>query len=168
MIGLFYWYFGTEQGSALRATGSNPAMSRAQGIHIETMKVIGLGLSNGMVALAGGLMTQYQGTADVNMGRGAIVIGLAAIIIGEVLCDAIFKKGCNFAVRLAFVVLGGVIYYAVMVIILWLRLDPNDLKLFTAIIVAIFLAVPHLQAQAKSSFSHAKKMSQQGRSKRSC
>ena len=168
VIGLFYWYFGTEQGSALRATGSNPAMSRAQGIHIETMKVIGLGLSNGMVALAGGLMTQYQGTADVNMGRGAIVIGLAAIIIGEVLCDAIFKKGCNFAVRLAFVVLGGVIYYAVMVIILWLRLDPNDLKLFTAIIVAIFLAVPHLQAQAKSSFSHAKKMSQQGRSKRSC
>ena len=125
VIGLFYWYFGTEQGSALRATGSNPAMSRAQGIHIETMKVIGLGLSNGMVALAGGLMTQYQGTADVNMGRGAIVIGLAAIIIGEVLCDAIFKKGCNFAVRLAFVVLGGVIYYAVMVIILWLRLDPN-------------------------------------------
>ena len=168
VIGLFYWYFGTEQGSALRATGSNPAMSRAQGIHIETMKVIGLGLSNGMVALAGGLMTQYQGTADVNMGRGAIVIGLAAIIIGEVLCDAIFKKGCNFAVRLAFVVLGGVIYYAVRVIILWLRLDPNDLKLFTAIIVAIFLAVPHLQAQAKSSFSHAKKMSQQGRSKRSC
>ena len=168
VIGLFYWYFGTEQGSALRATGSNPAMSRAQGIHIETMKVIGLGLSNGMVALAGGLMTQYQGTADVNMGRGAIVIGPAAIIIGEVLCDAIFKKGCNFAVRLAFVVLGGVIYYAVMVIILWLRLDPNDLKLFTAIIVAIFLAVPHLQAQAKSSFSHAKKMSQQGRSKRSC
>ena len=168
VIGLFYWYFGTEQGSALRATGSNPAMSRAQGIHIETMKVIGLGLSNGMVALAGGLMTQYQGTADVNMGRGAIVIGLAAIIIGEVLCDAIFKKGCNFAVRLAFVVLGGVIYYAVMVIILWLRLDPNDLKLFTAIIVAIFLAVPHLQAQAKSSFSHAKKMSQQGRSKKSC
>ena len=168
VIGLFYWYFGTEQGSALRATGSNPAMSRAQGIHIETMKVIGLGLSNGMVALAGGLMTQYQGTADVNMGRGAIVIGLAAIIIGEVLCDAIFKKGCNFAVRLAFVVLGGVIYYAVMVMILWLRLDPNDLKLFTAIIVAIFLAVPQLQAQAKSSFSHAKKMSQQGRSKRSC
>ena len=141
----------------MRATGSNPAMSRAQGIHIETMKVIGLGLSNGMVALAGGLMTQYQGTADVSMGRGAIVIGLAAIIIGEVLCDAIFPKGCNFAIRLLFVVFGGVIYYAVMVIILWLKLDPNDLKLFTAIIVAIFLAVPHLQAQAKSSFAHVKK-----------
>ena len=156
-ICLLYWYFGTEQGSAMRATGSNPAMSRAQGIHIETMKVIGLGLSNGMVALAGGLMTQYQGTADVSMGRGAIVIGLAAIIIGEVLCDAIFTKGCNFAIRLLFVVFGGVIYYAVMVIILWLKLDPNDLKLFTAIIVAIFLAVPHLQAQAKSSFAHLKK-----------
>lgn len=94
-------------------------------------------------------MTQYQGTADVSMGRGAIVIGLAAIIIGEVLCDAIFTKGCNFAIRLLFVVFGGVIYYAVMVIILWLKLDPNDLKLFTAIIVAIFLAVPHLQAQAE-------------------
>ena len=157
LIALLYWYFGTEQGSAMRATGSNPAMSRAQGIHIETMKVIGLGLSNGMVALAGSLMTQYQGTADVSMGRGAIVIGLAAIIIGEVLCDAIFTKGCNFAIRLLFVVFGGVIYYAVMVMILWLKLDPNDLKLFTAIIVAIFLAVPHLQAQAKSSFAHLKK-----------
>lgn len=167
-IGLLYWYFGTEQGSALRATGSNPAMSRAQGIHIETMKVIGLGLSNGMVALAGGLMTQYQGTADVSMGRGSIVIGLAAIIIGEVLCDAIFKKGCNFAIRLGFVVLGGVIYYAVMVIILWLKLDPNDMKLFTAIIVAIFLAVPYLQKQAKSSFSHAKKQSHSERSETSC
>ena len=163
IIGLLYWYFGTEQGCAMRATGSNPAMSRAQGIHIETMKVIGLGLSNGLVALAGGLMTQYQGTADVSMGRGAIVIGLAAIIIGEVLCDAIFRKGCNFAVRLAFVIFGGVIYYAVMVVILWLKLNPNDLKLFTAIIVAIFLAVPHLQAQAKSSFSHAKKLSGKGR-----
>ena len=156
-IALFYWYFGTEQGSALRATGSNPAMSRAQGINIESMKIIGLGFSNGMVALAGGLMTQFQGTADINIGRGAIVIGLAAIIIGEVLCDAFFKKGCNFAVRLAFVVLGGIIYYAVMVVILWLKLDPNDLKLFTAIIVAAFLSVPHLQKQSRSSFAHAKK-----------
>ena len=157
IVALSYWYFGTEQGSALRATGNNPAMSRAQGIHIETMKVIGLGLSNGIVALAGGLMTQFQGTADVNMGRGAIVIGLAAIVIGEILCDAIFSKGCNFAVRLSFIILGGVIYYAVMVVILWLRLDPNDLKLFTAIIVAIFLAVPQLKARSKSSFAGAKK-----------
>ena len=157
IVALSYWYFGTEQGSALRATGNNPAMSRAQGIHIETMKVIGLGLSNGIVALAGGLMTQFQGTADVSMGRGAIVIVLAAIVIGEILCDAIFSKGCNFAVRLSFIILGGVIYYAVMVVILWLRLDPNDLKLFTAIIVAIFLAVPQLKARSKSSFAGAKK-----------
>ena len=91
------------------------------------------------------------------MGRGAIVIGLAAIVIGEILCDAIFSKGCNFAVRLSFIILGGVIYYAVMVVILWLRLDPNDLKLFTAIIVAIFLAVPQLKARSKSSFAGSKK-----------
>ena len=157
IVALSYWYFGTEQGSALRATGNNPAMSRAQGIHIETMKVIGLGISNGIVALAGGLMTQFQGTADVSMGRGAIVIGLAAIVIGEILCDAIFSKGCNFAVRLSFIIFGGVIYYAVMVVILWLKLDPNDLKLFTAIIVAIFLAIPQLKARSKSSFARSKK-----------
>ena len=95
IVALSYWYFGTEQGSALRATGNNPAMSRAQGIHIETMKVIGLGISNGIVALAGGLMTQFQGTADVSMGRGAIVIGLAAIVIGEILCDAIFRAAIS-------------------------------------------------------------------------
>ena len=157
IVALSYWYFGTEQGSALRATGNNPAMSRAQGIHIETMKVIGLGISNGIVALAGGLMTQFQGTADVSMGRGAIVIGLAAIVIGEILCDAIFSKGCNFAVRLGFVIFGGIVYYAVMVVILWLKLDPNDLKLFTAIIVAIFLAIPQLKARSKSSCSRSKK-----------
>ena len=157
IVALSYWYFGTEQGSALRATGNNPAMSRAQGIHIGTMKIIGLGISNGIVALAGGLMTQFQGTADVSMGRGAIVIGLAAIVIGEILCDAIFSKGCNFAVKLCFIIFGGIVYYAVMVVILWLKLDPNDLKLFTAIIVAAFLAIPQLKAQSKSSFSRSKK-----------
>ena len=160
LIALLYWYFGTEQGSALRATGSNPAMSRAQGINIDRMKVIGLALSNGVVALSGGLMTQFQGTADVSMGRGAIVIGLASIVIGEVFCEAIFKKGCNFYVKLLFVVLGGVLYYMVMTLILWLRLDPNDLKLFTALIVALFLAVPYLQKQSRSSFSRAKKRGQ--------
>lgn len=164
IVALSYWYFGTEQGSALRATGNNPAMSRAQGIHIGTMKVIGLGISNGIVALAGGLMTQFQGTADVSMGRGAIVIGLAAIVIGEILCDAIFSKGCNFAVKLCFIIFGGVVYYAVMVVILWLKLDPNDLKLFTAIIVAAFLAIPQLKAQSKSSFSRSKKRSVSERS----
>lgn len=157
LIALLYWYFGTEQGSAIRATGSNPAMSRAQGININAMKVLGLSLSNGMVALSGGLMAQYQGFADINMGRGAIVIGLAAVIIGEVLCDAFFRKGCNFSVRLSFVILGGIVYYLVMVLILWLKLDPNDLKLFTAVIVAVFLAVPYLKGQAKSSFHRLKK-----------
>lgn len=159
LIAILYWYFGTEQGSALRATGSNPAMSRAQGININSMKVLGLSLSNGVVALSGGLMAQYQGFADINMGRGAIVIGLAAVIIGEVLCDAIFRKGCSFHTRLSFVVLGGIVYYIVMVIILWLRLDSNDLKLFTAVLVAVFLAVPYLQAQRRSSFKLAGKRS---------
>lgn len=157
IIAVFYWYFGTEQGRAVRSTGSNPNMSRAQGINVNAMRVLGLALSNGMVALSGGLMTQFQGTADVSMGRGAIVIGLAAIIIGEVLCDAIFKKDCNFAIRLSFIVLGGIAYYFVMTVILWLRLDPNDLKLFTAIIVALFLSVPYLQAQSRTSFQHAAK-----------
>ena len=159
IIAALYWYFGTEQGSAIRATGSNPAMSRAQGINISNMKLIGLSLSNGMVALSGGLMAQYQGFADVNMGRGAIVIGLAAVIIGEVLCDAIFRKGSQFYVRLSFVVLGGIVYYLVMVVILWLKLDPNDLKLFTAVIVAVFLAVPYIRSQSKSSFKLAGKQS---------
>lgn len=148
VVGFLYWYFGTEQGSAIRATGSNPAMSRAQGININNMKVLGLSISNGFVAMSGALMTQFQGTADVNSGRGAIVIGLAAIVIGEIICDAIFSKGCNFAIRLAFVVVGGILYYIVMTVILWLKLDPNDLKLFTAIIVAIFLALPYLKQKA--------------------
>lgn len=159
IVAIMYWYFGTEQGSAIRATGSNPNMSRAQGINTDNMKLIGLAISNGLVALSGGLMAQYQGFADVNMGRGSIVIGLAAIIIGEVLCSAAFRKGCGFAVRLSFVIAGGIVYYIVMVIILWLKLDPNDLKLFTAIIVAVFLAVPHIQAERKSSFKLAGKRS---------
>lgn len=149
IIAVLYWYFGTEQGSAVRATGDNPAMSNALGINVANMKVLGLAVSNGLVALAGGLMTQFQGTADVNMGRGAIVIGLAAIVIGEVLCDAIFSKGCNFAIRLSFVIVGGILYYIVMTVILWLKLDPNDLKLFTALIVAVFLAVPNLKQRKK-------------------
>ncbi len=157
LVAVLYWFFGTERGSALRATGANPAMSRAQGINVSNMTLLGLALGNGLVALAGGLYTQLQGTADVSMGRGAIVIGLAAIIIGEVLCDALFHKGCNFAIRLVFVVFGGVVYYAAMVVILWLKLDPNDLKLFTALIVAIFLAVPYLREQHHSSFAHSAK-----------
>ena len=159
LIALLYWYFGTEQGSAIRATGSNPAMSRAQGINIDAMKVLGLALSNAVVALSGGLMAQFQGYADINMGRGAIVIGLAAVIIGEVLCDAIFRKGTSFWVRLCFVLVGGIVYYIVMSIILWLKLNTDDLKLFTAILVAVFLAVPYLQAQRVSSFHNAGRQS---------
>ena len=156
IIALLYWYFGTEQGSAMRATGSNPAMSRAQGINIDNMKVLGLSLSNGLVALSGGLMAQYQGFADINMGRGAIVIGLAAVIIGEVISRAVFKKYLNFAVTLGFTVLGGVLYYLVVVVVLWLKLNSNDLKLFTAVIVALFLSVPHFRDRAQHSFRRKK------------
>ena len=147
LVALMYWYFGTEQGSAIRATGDNPAMSRALGINIDNMKLLGLSLSNGLVALSGGLMAQYQGFADVNMGRGAIVIGLAAVISGEVLVRALFRRYLNFSITLAFTVLGGVLYYLVIVVVLWLRLNANDLKLFTAAVVALFLAVPHFRAR---------------------
>ena len=157
LVALAYWYFGTEQGSALRATGNNPAMSRALGINIDNMKVLGLSLSNGVVALSGGLMAQYQGFADINMGRGAIVIGLAAVIIGEVLGRAILGKRMNFLGTLSFTVLGGVLYYIVVVVVLWLKLNSNDLKLFTAIIVAVFLAVPQFRDRAQNSFRKNKK-----------
>lgn len=157
LVALAYWYFGTEQGSALRSTGNNPAMSRALGINIDNMKVLGLSLSNGVVALSGGLMAQYQGFADINMGRGAIVIGLAAVIIGEVLGRAILGKRMNFLGTLSFTVLGGVLYYIVVVIVLWLKLNSNDLKLFTAIIVAAFLAVPHFRDRAQNSFRKGKR-----------
>ena len=153
LIVLLYWYLGTEHGSALRATGINGNMARAQGINTNVMKVVGLALSNGLVALSGGILSQYQGFADVNMGRGAIVIGLAAVIIGEVLSEAILGKHLNFMLRLLFVVLGGVIYYIVYVFVLWLKFPPDDMKLLTAIVVALFLAVPYLKGRSKSSFS---------------
>ena len=152
LVSVFYWYFGTEQGSALRATGNNPYMSSALGININAMKVLGLSISNGVVALSGGLLSQYQGFADINMGRGAIVIGLAAVIIGEGLGRGILGRHLNFYGTLSFTVLGGVIYYLVIVLVLWLRLNSNYLKLFTAVVVALFLAVPYLRAQRKSSF----------------
>ena len=152
LVIIFYWYFGTEQGSALRATGANPAMSSALGIDVGAMKVLGLSLSNGVVALSGGLMSQYQGFADINMGRGSIVIGLAAVIIGEVLGKAILGKHLNFFGSMSFVVIGGIVYYLVVVLVLWLKLNSNDLKLITAVIVALFLAVPYLREQRKTSF----------------
>ena len=157
LISVMYWYYGTEQGSSIRATGNNPAMSRALGINIDNMKVLGLSLSNGIVALSGGLLAQYQGFADINMGRGAIVIGLAAVIIGEVLGGAILGKHLNFYGTLSFTVVGGIVYYLVIVIVLWLKLNSNDLKLFTAIVVALFLAVPYLRGQKKSSFAKLRK-----------
>ncbi len=159
VIALLYWYFGTETGSAMRATGCNPEMSKAQGININTMKVVGLALSNGLVAFSGGMMAQFQGYADINMGRGAIVIGLAAVIIGEVLGEAVAGKHLNFLGRLLFVVIGGIMYYLAIDVVLWLKLNSNLLKLFTAIVVAIFLAVPYLQGQAKASFAKAGKNS---------
>ena len=149
IISILYWYFGTEQGCAIRATGNSSHMALAQGININNMNVIGFALGNGLVALAGGLLAEYQGYADINMGRGAIVIGLAAIIIGEVFCNAIFRKGSSFYARLSFVVVGGIIYYLVMILILWLKVDSNDLKLFTAIIVAIFLALPNFKKKGR-------------------
>ena len=157
LISFFYWYFGTEQGSAIRATGANAAMCRALGINVDHMKVLGLAISNGIVALSGGLMSQYQGFADINMGRGAIVIGLAAVIIGEVIGHALLGKYMNFYGTLSFVVVGGVLYYLVIVTVLWLKLNSNDLKLFTAVIVGLFLAFPYLRAHRKSSFARLKK-----------
>lgn len=140
IIAILYWFFGTELGHSIRATGNNQAMARANGINTNINKIIGLVLSNGLVALAGALLSQYQGFADVNMGRGAIVIGLAAVIIGEVVLGKIFK---NFALRLFACVVGGIIYYIVITIVLRLGLNANDLKLFSALVVAIFLGVPY-------------------------
>lgn len=140
IIAILYWFFGTELGCSIRATGANPNMSRAQGINVNFNKVLGLMISNGLVALASALYCQYQGFADVNAGRGAIVIGLAAVIIGEVLFSRIFR---NFALKLLSVALGAVIYYVVIQIVLTAGLNTNDLKLITAVVVAIFLAIPY-------------------------
>lgn len=144
IIALLYWFFGTELGCAIRATGSNQNMSRAQGINTNMCKIIGLMLSNGIVALASGLYAQYQGFADVNMGRGAIVIGLAAVIIGQVIFGKIHG---NFAFRLCSVALGAIVYYLVLQIVLWLGLNSNDLKLLSALVVAVFLAIPYLKGK---------------------
>ena len=144
IIGLLYWFFGTDLGAGVRATGCNEAMARANGINTGFNKVLGLVLSNGIVALSGGLLAQYQGFADINMGRGAIVIGLAAVIIGDVIFGKLFK---NFALRLLAAVLGGVIYYIVIQLVLQMGLNANDLKLFSALVVALFLGVPYWKGQ---------------------
>lgn len=144
IIALLYWFFGTEIGHAIRATGTNANMARANGININSTKIIALVLSNGLVALAGGLLAQYQGYADINMGRGAIVIGLAAVIIGEVLFGKIFK---NFALKLLSVAIGGIIYYIVMQFVISLGLNTDDLKLLTAAVVAVFLGIPYIKGR---------------------
>ena len=143
VIGVLYWFFGTETGSAIRATGANPQMARAQGVNTNNMKLLALVISNGLVALAGALYAQYNGSADINMGRGAIVIGLAAVIIGEVL----FGRRGNFAWTLLSVVFGGIVYFLVIALVIQLGLSTTDLKLFQALTVAVFLAVPHLREQ---------------------
>lgn len=157
VIALMYWFFGTELGFTIRATGCNPNMSRAQGINTNVAKVLALVFSNGLVGFEGGLLSQYQGNFDVNMGRGSIVIGLASVIIGEVLGEAIFGKKLNFSGRLAFVAVGSIIYYIVIQFVLWLGLPTIDMKMFSAMVVAIFLAVPYLRGKAKNSYRKAAK-----------
>ena len=145
IIFVLYWFFGTELGASIRATGANSNMARAQGINTNRNKVLGLMLSNGLVALSGALLAQFQSFADINMGRGAIVIGLAAVIIGEVIFSKIFR---NFALKLLAVSLGAVIYYVVIqAVISLLDIDSNYLKLISALIVAVFLAVPNLRGK---------------------
>ena len=146
LIAVMYWYFGTEQGHAIRATGCNSNMARAQGINTNFIKVLALMISNGLVGLCGALYGQFQGAADVNMGRGAIVIGLAAVIIGEVLFGKFAsKRKLAFAFTLASVILGAGFYYMVYQFVLWLKMPSEDMKLFSAIVVAIFLAIPYLK-----------------------
>lgn len=159
LIAILYWFFGTELGHSLRATGNNPNMARAQGININFNKMLALVLSNGLVALSGGLLSQYQGYADVKMGQGAIVIGLAAVIIGDVLFGRIFR---NFAFKLLGVGLGAVIYYVVIAVVLWLRLPSNDLKLFTSLLVAVFLAFPRIKELVQSKMRYHTQHNQDG------
>lgn len=146
LIMILYWFFGTELGSSIRATGNNIHMSRAQGINTDSNIILGFCIANGLVAMSGALIAQYQGSADVNMGRGAIVIGLAAVIIGEVLFGKLFT---NFALRMTAVVIGSIIYYLVLQLVLTMGLNTNDLKLISAIIVAAFLAIPYFKGGAK-------------------
>lgn len=140
IIAVLYWFFGTELGHSIRATGCNQNMARANGINTDTRKIIGLVISNGLVAISGALLAQFSGSADINMGRGAIVIGLAAVIIGEVIFGKIFK---NFALRLLSAVFGSIIYYIVISLVLKMGLNANDLKLFSALVVAVFLGIPY-------------------------
>ena len=151
LIGVLYWFFGTETGCSLRATGANEAMSRAQGINTKKTKILGLMISNGIVALSSAMLAHYQGFVDVNMGRGAIVIGLAAVIISEVLFGKLFR---NFALKLLAVAIGAVLYFIVIQIVLWLGLNTNLLKLLSALIVAVFLGIPFWKANLTGKHPH--------------
>ena len=139
LIAVLYWFFGTELGCSLRAIGCNDKMARAQGINTDLSRVLGLMISNGLVALSGAMLCQYQGFADINMGRGAIVIGLAAVIIGEAIFGKIFR---NFGLKLLGVALGSIIYYLVLQVVIWMGIDTDLLKLLSAAVVAVFLAIP--------------------------
>ena len=144
LIAILYWFFGTELGCSIRATGCNGNMARAQGINTNFNKVLGLMISNGLVALSSALLAQYQGFADINMGRGAIVIGLAAVIIGEAIFGKIFH---NFALRLLGVAFGSILYYLVLQTVIWMGIDTDLLKMLSALVVAVFLAVPYWKAK---------------------
>ena len=148
LVTLLVLFFSTELGCALRATGCNPVMSRAQGVNTGLMKVIGLALSNAVVAMSGGLLCQYQGYTDVNMGRGAVVIGLAAVVIGQAVLG---RHGGHMAAQLGGVVLGAVIYYIVYQVIIFAGFDTDILKMFSAVVVAVFLGVPHVRDQIRTN-----------------
>ena len=146
LIALLYWFFGTEHGASIRATGCNPQMASAQGINTNFCKVLALMISNGLVGLSGGIYAQYQGSADVNMGRGAIVIGLAAVIISEVLFEKICAgRKIAFAYTLFAVFIGAILYYVVIGLVLWLKMPSDYMKLFSAVVVACFLSIPYLR-----------------------
>lgn len=149
LIALLYGFFGTELGCALRATGSNASCARAQGINTDFCRVLGLMISNGLVALSGALLCQYNGANEINVGRGAIVIGLAAVIIGQVLFGKLFR---NFALKLLAVSIGAILYYIVIQAVLAMGLNPNYLKLLSALVVAVFLSLPYW----KGKYFHAK------------
>lgn len=157
VVGLFlFWFFGTELGTSIRATGVNPQMIRAQGVNTDSMIVLGLLLSNGFVAVSGALIAQSQGFADIGMGVGTIVIGLASVIIGEVLfaSSSVVRKlfgNSSFVLSLVAVVFGSIIYRIVIATVLYLGMPPNDLKLFTAILVALALSLPTWQGKFRRS-----------------
>lgn len=142
VAGLLYWFFGTELGVSLRSTGSNPNMSRAQGINTDLAKVLGLMISNGLVALSGALLAQYSNAADISMGKGAIVIGLAAVVVGEAVVS---KISGNFIVKLFGVVVGAVIYHMIYQTVILLGMNSDLLKALSAVVVIIFLGIPYVK-----------------------